>query len=44
MAADIAGRTPGTRLVTIEAGHLIHMGARTEFLRAVGAFPDLSTM
>ncbi|WP_406674438.1 alpha/beta hydrolase [Nonomuraea sp. N2-4H] len=43
-AADIAGRIPGARLVTIEAGHLIHVGAREEFLRAVDAFLDESTM
>ncbi|MEV4807512.1 alpha/beta fold hydrolase [Nonomuraea sp. NPDC049421] len=39
-AADIARRIPGARLVTVEAGHLIHVTARQEFLRVVDAFLD----
>ncbi|WP_433431010.1 alpha/beta fold hydrolase [Nonomuraea sp. CA-141351] len=34
----VAARIPGARLVTIEAGHLIHVNARGPFLEAVDAF------
>ncbi len=37
---DVAARIPGARLVRIEAGHLIHMAARKEFLQVVEAFLD----
>ncbi|MEV0613128.1 alpha/beta fold hydrolase [Nonomuraea sp. NPDC050404] len=37
-APDVAARIPGAELVRIEAGHLIHMDARKEFLRTVDAF------
>ncbi|TDD46437.1 alpha/beta fold hydrolase [Nonomuraea terrae] len=37
-AGETAARIPGAKLVTIEAGHLIHVGARKEFLRTVDAF------
>ncbi|WP_346110646.1 alpha/beta hydrolase [Nonomuraea maheshkhaliensis] len=37
---DVAARIPGARLVRIEAGHLIHMDARKEFLGVVEAFLD----
>ncbi|MEV0995076.1 alpha/beta fold hydrolase [Nonomuraea sp. NPDC050202] len=35
---DVAARIPGAELVRIEAGHLVHMDARKEFLRAVDTF------
>ncbi|WP_043631297.1 alpha/beta fold hydrolase [Nonomuraea candida] len=35
---DVAARIPGARLVRIEAGHLVHMDARKEFLHAVDTF------
>ncbi|GAA2204418.1 alpha/beta fold hydrolase [Nonomuraea monospora] len=35
---DVAARIPAAELVRIEAGHLVHMDARKEFLRAVDAF------
>lgn len=34
----VAELIPGARLVTIEAGHLVHVSARREFLRAVDDF------
>ncbi|MGI5288693.1 alpha/beta fold hydrolase [Nonomuraea polychroma] len=37
-AAGTAARIPGARLVTIEAGHLVHVTARRAFLRAVDDF------
>ncbi|SEG31280.1 alpha/beta hydrolase fold [Nonomuraea solani] len=37
-AGAVAALIPGARLVTIEAGHLVHMDARGEFLRVVDAF------
>ncbi|MFI7614752.1 alpha/beta fold hydrolase [Nonomuraea terrae] len=37
-AGETAARIPAAKLVTIEAGHLIHVGARKEFLRTVDAF------
>ncbi|MGP3913115.1 alpha/beta fold hydrolase [Nonomuraea sp. 10N515B] len=37
-AAGTAGRIPGARLVTIEAGHLVHVTERRAFLRAVDDF------
>ncbi|MBF8187531.1 alpha/beta fold hydrolase [Nonomuraea sp. K274] len=37
-AGETAARIPGARLVTIKAGHLIHVAARGAFLRAVDAF------
>ncbi|MGP3956598.1 alpha/beta fold hydrolase [Nonomuraea sp. 3N208] len=37
-AAGLAARIPGARLVTIEAGHLVHATDRRSFLRAVGDF------
>lgn len=43
---DMAARIPGAELVRVEAGHLVHMDARKEFLRVVDAFlgqgPDLA--
>ncbi|GAA2905070.1 alpha/beta fold hydrolase [Nonomuraea rubra] len=35
---EVAARIPGAELVRIEAGHLVHMDARKEFLRVVDAF------
>ncbi|WP_346433559.1 alpha/beta fold hydrolase [Nonomuraea composti] len=35
---DLAERIPGAELVRVEAGHLVHMDARKEFLRVVDAF------
>lgn len=40
-AAGTAARIPGARLVTIEAGHLIHVTERKAFLRAVDDFLDV---
>ncbi|NUR92461.1 MAG: alpha/beta hydrolase [Nonomuraea sp.] len=37
-AADLAPLIPGSRLVTIEAGHLIHENARAAFLTALDDF------
>lgn len=37
-AEETAALIPGAQLVTIEAGHLIHVGARAEFLRTVDSF------
>jgi 3-oxoadipate enol-lactonase len=37
-AGDLAARIPGAELVTIEAGHLIHVTRPREFKRAVDAF------
>ncbi|NRQ30595.1 alpha/beta fold hydrolase [Nonomuraea sp. NN258] len=37
---ETAARIPGAEFVTIDAGHLIHMSARAEFLRVVDAFLD----
>ncbi|MFC5829228.1 alpha/beta fold hydrolase [Nonomuraea insulae] len=37
-AGDVARHIPGAELVAIEAGHLVHMDARQEFLRVVDAF------
>lgn len=37
-ADETAALIPGAKLVTIEAGHLIHVGARAGFLRAVDSF------
>jgi 3-oxoadipate enol-lactonase len=37
-APGVAALIPGAQLVRIEAGHLIHMEARKEFLRVVEAF------
>ncbi|MFB4281670.1 MULTISPECIES: alpha/beta fold hydrolase [unclassified Nonomuraea] len=39
-AGEVAARIPGAKLVTIEAGHLIHVSARGEFVRTVDAFLD----
>ncbi|MFC7583518.1 alpha/beta fold hydrolase [Nonomuraea antimicrobica] len=39
---DVAARIPGAALVRIEAGHLVHVEARKEFLDAVDAFLDAS--
>ncbi|WP_188187377.1 alpha/beta fold hydrolase [Nonomuraea sp. SYSU D8015] len=40
-AAELAALIPGARLVTIEAGHLIHATDRRAFLRAVDEFMDI---
>ncbi|MEO3791535.1 alpha/beta fold hydrolase [Nonomuraea sp. B10E15] len=39
-AQDVAALIPGAELVTIEAGHLVHVNARRAFLRVVDDFLD----
>ncbi|QKV91364.1 alpha/beta hydrolase [Streptomyces sp. NA02950] len=38
LLADMARRIPDCRLITIDAGHLVHQQCPEEFLAAVGAF------